>query len=82
MALILSEVKFWEVIGEEISIHTAFFVWHFKIALPNALPSFQGIPTNASIIFLTFRATSSRSSDVKYKFVSLTVPQGFSSLIL
>ena len=33
--------------GEEISIYMAFFVWHFKIALP----SFYGIPTTASIIF-------------------------------
>ena len=39
MVLTLSDVKFWEAMGEEISIHTAFFVWHFKI------------PTNASVIF-------------------------------
>ena len=31
----------------EISIHMALVVWRFKIALP----SFCGIPTNASIIF-------------------------------
>ena len=66
MALTLSEVKFWEAMGEEITIHMALFFWHLKIALPN----FRGIPTNASIIFLTFRATNSRSSDLKCKFVS------------
>ena len=44
--------------GEEISIYMAFFVWHFKIALP----SFYGIPTNESIIFSTFRAANSPSS--------------------
>ena len=47
MALTLLEVKFWEAMCEEISIHMALFVWHFKIAQP----SFCGIPTNASIIF-------------------------------
>ena len=47
MALTLSEVKFLEAMGEEISIHMAFSAWHFKIALP----SFCGIPTNASIVF-------------------------------
>ena len=47
MALTLSEVKFWEAMGEEITIHMAFCFWHLKIALPN----FRGIPTNASIIF-------------------------------
>ena len=47
MALTLSEVNFLEAMGEEISIHMAFSAWHFKIALP----SFYGIPTNASIIF-------------------------------
>ena len=70
MVLTISDVQFWEAMGEEISIHTAFFVWHFKI------------PTNASIVFSTFRATDSRSSEVKCKFVSLNVPQGFSCLIL
>ena len=35
MALTLSEVKFWEAMGEEISVHVVSFVWHFKIALPN-----------------------------------------------
>ena len=78
MALTLSDVKFWEAMSEEISIHTDFFVWHLKIALP----SFCGIPTNASIIFSTFRATNSRSSEVKCKFVFSNVPQGFSCLIL
>ena len=78
MALTLSVVKFWEAMGEEISIHTAFFVWHFMIALPG----FYGIPTNASIIFSSFRATNSRNSEVKCKFVSSNVPQGFSCLIL
>ena len=78
MALTLSDVKFWEAMGEEISIHTAFFVWHLKIALS----SFYGIPTNASIFFSTFRATISRSSEVKCKFVSSNVPQGLSCLIL
>ena len=43
--------------GDEISIHKAFFVCHFKIALP----SFYGIPTDASIIFSTFRATNYRA---------------------
>ena len=59
MALTLSDVKFWEAMGEEISIHTAFFGWHLKIALP----SFYGIPTNASIIFSTFCATNFRSCE-------------------
>ena len=70
--------KFWEAMGEEISIHMAFFVWHLKIALP----SFCGIPTNASIIFSTFRGTNSRSSDLKCKFVPSNLPQGVSCLIL
>ena len=78
MALTLSKVKFWEEMGEEISIHTAFFVWRFKIALP----SFCGIPANASIIFSIFRATNSRSTDMKCKFVPSNMPQGFSRLIL
>ena len=60
MALTLLEVKFWEAMCEEISIHMALFVWHFKIAQP----SFCGIPTNASIIFSTFRAANSRSSSL------------------
>ena len=50
MTLTLSGVKFREAMGEEISIHSALFVWHFKIALP----SFYGIPTNESIIFPPF----------------------------
>ena len=75
MALILSDVKFWEAIGEEISIHMAFFVWHLKIALR----SFYGIPTNASIIVFSFRATNSCSSDMKCKFVPSNFPQGISN---
>ena len=63
--------------GEEISIHIAFSAWHFKIALP----SFYGIPTNGSIIFSSFRATSSRSSDMKCKFVPSNLLRGFSCLI-
>ena len=47
-----------------------------------ALPGFYGIPTNASIIFSSFRATNSRSSEVKCKLVPSNVPQGFSYLIL
>ena len=78
MTLTLSDVKFWEAIGEEISIHTTFFVWHFMIALPG----FYGIPTDASIIFSSFRATNPRSSEVKCKCVPSNVPQGFSCLIL
>ena len=50
MALTLSDVKFWEAMGEEISIPMDFFVCHFKIALPN----FYGIPTKVSIIFFHF----------------------------
>ena len=50
MALILSDVKFWEAMGEEISISMEILVCHFKIALPN----FYEIPTKASIIFFHF----------------------------
>ena len=64
--------------GEEISIHTAFFC----LTLKDCSADFYGIPTNASIIFSTFRAANSRSSEVKCKFVSSNVPQGFSCLIL
>ena len=56
--------------GEEITIHMAFFVWHLK----TALPSFRGIQTNASIIIFTFRATNPRSSELKYKSVPSKSP--------
>ena len=47
--------------GKEISIHTAFFVSHFKIALP----SVYGILTNASIIFFHLSCNQLPRSDMQ-----------------
>ena len=59
MAVTLSEVKFWEAMGEEISIHMSFSDCPAEVL--------RNFPTSASVIFSTFCATNSRSSDMNFK---------------